>query len=107
MTSSSKHSNSKIEVRISADLSALIPAYLEHRRDDVRELQAACSRGDLLRIQRIGHRMKGSGGSYGFDVISEIGAALEASLMNEDGSITAAAIARLEDYLARIEVVFC
>lgn len=40
-------------------------------------LQSAAARGDLESIERIGHSMKGSGASFGFPGISDLGAALE------------------------------
>lgn len=58
-------------------LNALIPAYLEDRREDLRTLRALLCRSDTPGIEIIGHKLKGSGGSYGFPAISSIGGAIE------------------------------
>jgi hypothetical protein len=47
--------------------------------------------------------MKGLGGSYGFDGITDIGLELEkAALAHDDGGVTHA-IAELESYLGRVD----
>ncbi|MEN9579192.1 MAG: hypothetical protein RJA70_2201, partial [Pseudomonadota bacterium] len=58
-------------------LAAQIPAFLEHRREDVLTMLAALNQGDFETVARLGHDMKGSGASFGFQAITDIGAALE------------------------------
>jgi hypothetical protein len=50
--------------------------------------------------------MKGVGGGYGFDEITEIGATLESAAKLCDGGVIQQQLARLETYLARVEPVF-
>ncbi len=40
--------------------------------------------GDLSELQRLAHQLKGAGGGYGFDAITEVAAALEQAL--KDGA---------------------
>jgi HPt (histidine-containing phosphotransfer) domain-containing protein len=65
--------------RVSRDILELIPTYLDARRDDVARARAGLDADHLSLVTRIGHRMKGSGASYGFPDISRIGAGLEAA----------------------------
>lgn len=58
-------------------LRPLIPGYLAARREDLAMLESALAEGAWLRIAGIGHRLAGSGGSYGFPHISKLGARLE------------------------------
>lgn len=90
--------------RVDADLIDLVPGYIGNRRNDVRAILEALARGDLERIFIIGHSMKGSGGGYGFHTVSEVGAALERAARAADSDAVKAEVARLEDYLARVEV---
>lgn len=46
----------------------------------VRELEQALIDHDAAAIERVARSMKGQGGCYGFDVITEVGASLETSL---------------------------
>ncbi|MBA2594854.1 MAG: Hpt domain-containing protein [Gammaproteobacteria bacterium] len=95
----------RIIARIDADLIHLVPGYIENRRKDVLAILGALGRGDMECVWIIGHSMKGSGGGYGFHTVSEVGAALEQAAEVSDGDAVTAALARLQDYLARVEVV--
>lgn len=63
------------------------------------------AKGDFETIRIKGHSMKGSGGGYGFDEITEIGALLEKGAKAVDGVVVGELISRLADYLANIDVV--
>ncbi|MGH8589087.1 MAG: Hpt domain-containing protein [Gammaproteobacteria bacterium] len=95
----------RIIARIDADLIDLVPGYIENRRKDVQAILDALGRGDMECIGIIGHSMKGSGGGYGFHTVSELGATLELAAEVSDGDAVERALARLQDYLARVEVV--
>lgn len=98
--------NESIVVKVDADLSDLIPGFLDNRHRDAARLEALLAATDFAEIQRIGHSMKGVGGGYGFDEISLIGADIEKAAVREDAAVIGRACERLRDYLARIEVVF-
>ena len=63
-------------------------------------------RRDYAEISRIAHRIKGEGGSYGFETMTEMGRSLEqAAAMRDDGAV--AMLARqLLNYMDRLEIVF-
>lgn len=50
--------------------------------------------------------MKGDGGGYGFEAISEIGAVLETAGKQKDVDKIRQGLDRLADFLERVEVVF-
>jgi len=95
-----------IVVRVDADLCDLVPDYLAHKRADSTALDAAIERGDFTIVAALAHRMKGDGGSYGFDQITEIGAGLMDAARREDLPKARRLAGSLADYLARVEVVF-
>lgn len=64
-------------VQVDADIGDLVPGFLERKRADASSIIEALGRGNLELVARLAHRIKGEGGSYGFEEISEIGAALE------------------------------
>ncbi|MDD3581388.1 MAG: Hpt domain-containing protein [Desulfobacca sp.] len=96
----------KIVVRIDADLEDLIPGYLQNRRQDLEAILAALERQDFEAIRVLGHTMKGTGGGYGFDAISDIGRDLEAAAQEQDIPAIHQGVAALRDYLQTVEVVF-
>jgi PAS domain S-box-containing protein len=64
-------------VLASPSVTARIPAFLQNRRQDVTAMRDALARGDFQTVERLGHDMKGAGASFGFQAITDIGAALE------------------------------
>lgn len=98
--------NPRIPVRIDAALEELIPTFLANRRRDVDTMRRAVADSDFAVLQTLGHRMKGDGGGYGFEGISEIGAILEGAAARKDRESILRQIDKLGDYLDRIEVVF-
>lgn len=96
----------RIVVHVDPDLEDLIPGFLANRRADVDSLQAALARSDFEAIRITGHSMKGAGGGYGFDAITDIGAHIEQAALARDADAVRAGIGDLADYLARVEVVY-
>ena len=94
-----------IRVMVEADLMPLIPGFLENRRSDLEAIQTALSAGDLEPVQRLGHNMKGAGAGYGFDGITELGAALEDAAKQSDLAGAQGLLTELEAYLNRVQVV--
>jgi HPt (histidine-containing phosphotransfer) domain-containing protein len=95
----------KIRVEIDPDIADLVPGFLENRRKDVANLREALAGGDFRTVHLRGHSMKGVGGGYGFDRISEIGAELETCARSEDTDGARRWVDALEEYLDRVEVV--
>jgi PAS domain S-box-containing protein len=95
----------KILVRADDRLRRVIPGYLENRRADVQAIREALERFDYARIVRLGHQMSGTGGSYGFPRITEIGAALERAARAEDAATIGAQVMELSRYVDRVEIV--
>jgi hypothetical protein len=93
-----------IRVVVDPDLIDLVPGYLIRRQEDVVTLSDAVRSGDLQTVRSIGHSLKGSGGGYGFDGITDIGALLERAGAAEDSAAASSALAMLADYLDRVVV---
>jgi HPt (histidine-containing phosphotransfer) domain-containing protein len=66
----------------------------------------AITRGDFETVQILGHSMKGAGGSYGFDAITDIGRSLEQAAIAQDGGGIKKSLRDLFAYLDSIEVVY-
>ncbi len=98
--------NARIVVKIDPDIEDLIPGFLANRRRDVESLKSLVAKQDYAAVRVIGHSMKGAGGGYGFDLITEIGDAIESAALRVDGDAIMAATAELADYLARVEPVY-
>jgi len=95
----------KIIVNIDPDLEDLIPGFLNNRAKDVVSINDMLDKGDFDSIRILGHSMKGAGGGYGFDEITEIGDKIEIAAVAADAAVIREANARLAYYLERVEPV--
>ena len=96
----------KFVVRIDPDLSDLVPGFLANKRNDSHQIMAAADRSDFDALGRIGHKIKGEGGSYGLDKISDIGAELEHAAKAADPEAARRCARELLNYLDAVEVVY-
>ncbi len=93
-------------VEVDEDLSDLIPGFLTRKRADIAAIFDALARRDFAEVSHVAHRIKGEGGSYGFDAMTEIGRSLEhAAAMRDDGAVTTLA-RQLLSYMDHLEIVF-
>jgi CheY-like chemotaxis protein len=93
-------------VRANSILADLTPEFLRNRRQDVITILGALDRGDFETVENLGHGMRGAGGSYGFQAITDIGAALEEAARSTDTDTSRKWVGELSRYLDRVEVVY-
>ncbi|GAB6888750.1 hypothetical protein JCM13304A_22490 [Desulfothermus okinawensis JCM 13304] len=96
----------KIVITIDSELEEIVPLFLENRKNDIKVIENSLKEKDFNTIKRLGHSMKGTGGGYGFDRVTEIGAAIEEAAKNQNSSEIQQQIDTLKDYLERIEIIF-
>ena len=95
-----------ITVEVESEVQPIVPEFLENRQKDcllIGRLLEVNSFGD---IRTLGHRMKGAGGSYGFDEISILGEVIENAALAGDKTTIGSAVVRLSHYLERVVVVY-
>jgi HPt (histidine-containing phosphotransfer) domain-containing protein len=95
----------KTIIRVAPEIAELIPGFLENRRKDIAAMLDAVQRGDFETVRVLGHSMKGAGGGYGFDAITEIGAALEQAAKQRNAAEIRNRVNELSSYLDRVEVI--
>jgi PAS domain S-box-containing protein len=60
------------------------PAYLKNCRENVVAMDEALNRSDFAAVALLAHNLRGSGGAFGFQAITDIGAGLEQSADSAD-----------------------
>jgi CheY-like chemotaxis protein len=95
-----------IPVKVDRVFRDLLPDFLLKCRGNVFRLRAAVEANDLAAASAIGHSLKGSGGSYGFDEITVLGGEIERASRMGDADAMRGLVDRLEGYLARVRPVF-
>ena len=96
--------NGPIGVTVEPWLKPVVAGYLKKRRSDVVKLRSANDQLDYATVRLLGHQMAGTGASYGFAPITEIGIRLEEFALSRDAAGVQAKIEELESYLQLVEV---
>lgn len=96
----------KIKVHVDPDLEPIMGRYLELRREEQLRLEQALAEGDGEMIRFLGHKMKGTGTSYGFVRLTELGAAIERVGREGDFPRAAGLIAEAGEYMDSVEIIF-
>ena len=85
--------------RADQTLASRTPAFLENCRQNVIAIQAALDRADFATVVVLGHNMRGSGGGFGFQRITDMGGALEQAAGGADLAASRRLAAELSSYL--------
>jgi len=93
-----------IRVKVEQDMEDVVPAYLEKRRKDVSTYRQALASRDFETLRMLGHKLKGTGGGYGFAMLTELGAAIEQSAVREDAGAVGSKVDELARYLERVQL---
>ena len=94
-----------ILVRANPKLADRIPAYLQNCRQNGIAMLDALDRADFETVRYLGHQMRGSGGAYGFQDITDIGAALQQAAESADTDASRKWVGELSSYLDRVETI--
>jgi HPt (histidine-containing phosphotransfer) domain-containing protein len=98
--------SNKIKLTIDTSLKDVVPQYLENRKKDISNIKSHIQGGDFENIRILAHSMKGSGGGYGFDEITKIGASMEQAAKDKNRNSIEKFLSRLEAYLSNIEITY-
>ena len=96
----------KYSVVIDRDLEDLIPGFLHKRQEDINAIVTAADSKDSETIRVIGHTLKGIGGGYGFDRITELGAAIEQAGKQQEPVRARELAQELKQYLEVVEICY-
>ncbi|MEN8257397.1 MAG: response regulator [Thermodesulfobacteriota bacterium] len=87
-------------------LRKLIPKYLDNIRQNLNLIKEAVDRRDFEEPRILSHNMKGTGGGYGFDKISEISKEMEEGAKKKEAKTIHNCLAKLRDYLDNIIIEY-
>lgn len=96
----------RITVVVEPELAAIMPRYFELQRAELAATGQAVARGDAEVPRVFGHRLKGTGASYGFPRLTELGAAIERAALDGDLAETARLAAEVGRFLDNVRVVY-
>ena len=82
-----------------------IPAYLRNCKQNVIVMLDALDRVDFETVTSLGHQMRGSGGMFGFQAITDIGGAIELAAGRADTDASRKWLGALSIYLDGVETI--
>lgn len=85
------------------ELRPMIPGFIERREKETKELNALLNALDFPPMKDIGHRLKGTGGGYGFPIISDLGRELESAAQESDSTRAKHAISQLTEIVKKLK----
>jgi signal transduction histidine kinase/CheY-like chemotaxis protein len=99
----SDHSG-EVKITVPEYAQPLAHDYLRRQRQSMLSISNALRDGDFDPIRTFGHNLKGTGKSYGFDRLTEIGRSLEDGASAGDTGLLSREIEELREYLSSVEV---
>jgi PAS domain S-box-containing protein len=94
-----------ILLRLKSKSAERIPAYLRNCKQNVVVMLDALDRVDFETVTGLGHQMRGSGGMFGFQAITDIGIAIEEAAGSADTDASRKWVGALSNYLDGVETI--
>jgi PAS domain S-box-containing protein len=98
--------NKKLVTHVDMEFKELIPGYIAERQSDIHKIREALKIQDYETIRTLGHTLKGSGGGFGFDTISEIGSNIEHAAQGKNSGQIQDNVNQLAEYIDNVEIVY-
>jgi len=96
----------RFPVTVDAMLEPIMDRYLELRMEELVAMENAIPARDAETVRMLGHRLKGTGTSYGFERLTELGASMEIAGKEENMPKARELAGEIRAYLENIDVIF-
>ena len=93
-------------VSLDKDFAEIIPVFINDVIQSVSTMKEALSVNDFQTIHKISHQIKGAGGGYGLEVVSEIGNVINMAAKQKNGTEISKLLEKLIHYLQHIKITF-
>ncbi len=94
------------KVLVEQGMEEVVPRYLNKRRAEIPIYRKALEDGNFEAIKSLGHKMKGTGAGYGFQMLTDLGDALESAAKRTDAAEIEVRTDQLARYLDAIELEY-
>lgn len=93
-----------IEIFVEDDFLDLAEMYVGAKKKEIPDYREALAKNDMKTIKDLSHKMKGTGASYGFDYLTEVGAAIEQASLIGDAVTVESLIDKFEEHINQIVI---
>jgi HPt (histidine-containing phosphotransfer) domain-containing protein len=94
------------KVEVDEELKDILPGFMTNRQKDIETLKEAVASSDLKTLEKVGHKVAGSSGGYGFDELGTLAKNIELAAKDNDLAKASTLVEEFEKYVNEIEVVF-
>lgn len=84
----------------------ILAKYHSRRKEDLDQCRKSLALNDFTMIERIGHRLKGNGVTFGYPELSKLGEDMESSARASDLAIMQASVDSLENWILQHDSLF-
>lgn len=91
---------------VDSRLEKIIPQFMSYQKTDLAALEAAFNDRNYEELKRLGHRIKGGCGGYGFYELGRLAADLELAASVQDSSAIENYIRLMQDQLLNSKIQF-
>ena len=110
MSDASPHPRSMTErtdvVHIDRSFEPLVPRFMANRKKEIVTMRQALTGNDFETVRSVAHGMKGVGGSYGFDRMTELAATIEQAAKSADPTTITHQLHTLERYVNDVQITY-
>ena len=93
-------------VHIERAFEPLMPRFMANRKKEIVTMRQALTGNDLETVRSVAHGMRGVGGSYGFDRITELAATIEQAAKSADPTTITQQLQTLECYVNNVSITY-
>lgn len=93
-------------ISLDESIKEIVPPFLENRRTDIQKLSMALESKDWELILSIAHNMKGSGVTFGFVKITELGLAIKQAAELQNIEQVSVQLGLFKDYLDNLRIEY-
>lgn len=91
---------------IDKSIEGLIPLFFNKRQEDIKLLNDYISEHEYDEIQKVGHRVSGTAGNYGFLDLADIARSLEFAARAHDDKKLEELLKNFKTYVETVEIEF-
>lgn len=91
---------------IDKSIEGLIPLFFNKRQEDIKLLSDYISEHQYEEIQKVGHRVSGTAGNYGFLDLADIARSLETAARAHDDKKLDELLRNFKSYVENVEIEF-
>ena len=91
---------------IDKNIEGLVPLFFHKRQEDISILVSCMNKHDYEEIKRVGHRVAGTAGNYGFLDLADIARSMEIAAREKDDQRLQELYKDFKNYVSNVEIEY-